>query len=140
MPEMVSSYSYQMNENLNYWKEQIKKPAFIIQYGISFTATYLSTALLTSIEPLAGIAYIHLAFAVSLLIHPLFSVFEPYRNRTLVPLIGSIIHLTVAGLISKFIHALFFESLKMDQIIGLFGILLISHQLAKRIYSNRIIL
>ncbi|WP_068468280.1 hypothetical protein [Candidatus Protochlamydia phocaeensis] len=108
-------------EEFSRWLGQMTQPThpyyFSAQLLLFSGLSYLSTACLTSIPPVQGMAFMTIAFTISHFVAPLFAKWlEPYWTVSLVPLAGQILHLTTSALLSKAICFLAGYHLTLTQI------------------------
>lgn len=107
--------------SISLWIEEVTQPEHPyyhpVQVALFAGSSYVSTLCLTSISPKRGMKVAVLAYGISQLITPFFvECFEPYRDITLVPLVGQVLQLTSSLLLTKGIYFLAGQTLSFKEI------------------------
>ena len=108
-------------EFLSKWLDQTTRPQHPLYHPVQIVMfagiSYISNACFTSIPPSKGMTFAILAYVISQFTAPLFSRFlDPYQEIALVPLIGQVIHLSVALILARAICQLIGQSLSFKEI------------------------
>ncbi len=108
-------------EFLSRWLDQATQPRHPLYHPVQVVMfaglSYISTACFTSIPPSKGMTFVILAYTISQFTASLFSkLLDPYQDIALVPLIGQVVHLSVALISAKVICQLIGQSLSFKEI------------------------
>lgn len=113
-----------------------RSPQFLLHYASTTGLTYGVLSVATSINPRESLVFVHIAYLIDLIAAPLFAYYlEPYREVTLVPLVGQVAHLCVSVILAQAICHIFKLTINLKQTPWIGLIFVGSFYISKKIIS-----